>query len=242
MYKVIIFGYNFKHKKSEDFIHILEKNSIKIVAFIGANKVKLNLNKKIYNKNISQSTIYHPKQLCKKYNIHFFESIHNSENVKRIIINTKANLGIISGARIISNDIIDLFKHGIVNFHPGSIPLASGLDGLFWSIYKGIGPYVTTHLIDKRIDAGKIIFGKKVAISIDDRIEDIQNKILLIENEELEKLCINFLKKDIKIQSKPVDNYISFNGSMCFKKQKIVLNKFEEWKKKIIYDSEQNAL
>ena len=47
MFKIIVFGYNFPHSKCEDFIHILKKYNIKIFAYIGANKVKLNLPKKI---------------------------------------------------------------------------------------------------------------------------------------------------------------------------------------------------
>ena len=235
MYRVIVFGYNFAHKKSEDFLHILEKNSIKIVAFIGANSIKLNANKRIYNKDIPQSVIYHPKQLCKKYGIPFFESVHNSEATKKIIVDAKSNIGIISGARIINSSIIDLFKYGIINFHPGKIPLASGLDGLFWSIYKGIPPYVTTHLIDKKIDAGEIIFSEKVPLKIDDRIEDIRHRISLIENNELEKICDKFLLKNKKIKSKPISDYISANRSMGPNKQREVLKKFEEWKRNIIY-------
>ncbi len=230
MYKVVIFGYDFKHKKSEDFIHILKKYSIEVVAYIGASAVKLNLPDKIYKKNISQYIVFHPQELCEKYNIPFFSSTHNSENTKNIIKNTKANLAIISGARIINEDIINLFKFGIINFHPGKIPEASGLDGLFWSIYKNIPPFVTTHFIDKKIDAGEIISSKKILFNCNDRIEDIKYKILIAENEELEKLCSNYLSNNKIILSNKINNYIKANKPMTIDKQKIVLEKFEEWK------------
>ena len=47
MYNVLIFGYNFPHKKSEDFLKILKKNNINISAYIAADVIKLNLPKKI---------------------------------------------------------------------------------------------------------------------------------------------------------------------------------------------------
>ena len=137
-FKVVVFGYNFLHLKSELFIHILKKNNIKISAYIGASKVKINLSKKTFNKNISQKPIYNPKNLCKLYDIPFFNSVHNSDKTIRIIKEIKANLGIISGARILMSNIINSLKYGIINIHPGKIPDASGLNGLMWSIHKNI--------------------------------------------------------------------------------------------------------
>ena len=48
----LIFGYNFPHIKSEDFVNILEKNRIKVCAYIGTDYIKLNLPEKIYKKNL----------------------------------------------------------------------------------------------------------------------------------------------------------------------------------------------
>jgi len=234
MYNVILFGYNFPHKKSEYFIHILQKHSINIVAYIGANAVKLDIPEKKYKTSIPKYTVFHPKALCNKYDIPFYEAVHNSEETKNIIKKSKANLGIISGARIIKEDIINLFKYGVINFHPGKIPEASGLDGLFWSIYKDISPFITTHFIDKKVDAGEIIFAKKVDVYSTDRIEDIKHRISIVEYEELEKLCKDYLSDNKLISSVKVDNYLKANKPMDLKKQAIVIEKFELWKKNII--------
>ena len=160
MYKVTIFGYNFPHKKSEDFVKILKQNDIHISAFIAADPVKLNLPKK-FTKKIIQYTIFEPKKLCDLLNIPFYNLSHNSEELIKIIKNTKSNLGIIAGARILKPQIINSFKFGVINFHPGKIPEASGLDSLMWSIYKNIKPFVTTHFINEQIDSGKKFFKKK---------------------------------------------------------------------------------
>lgn len=73
MYRAVIFGYNFSHAKCETFIHILKKYNIKISCYIGTNKVKLNLPKKIYNKNILAKTIFEPRVYVKfmEYHIMF---------------------------------------------------------------------------------------------------------------------------------------------------------------------------
>jgi len=230
VYNVVIFGYDFTHKKSEDFIHILKKNKVNIVAYIAASSKKLNLPEKKYKKQIPQYVIYNPKELCNLYDIPFYQSEHNSDTTIDIIKKTNSNLGIISGARILKEEIIELCEYGIINFHPGKIPEASGLDGLYWSIYKNIKSVVTTHFIDSNIDAGQIIFSEEVKVDIDDRIEDIKNKIYITECKELEKLSILYLSKKTKIKSNVVGNYITANKPMDVEKQLEVLEKFERWK------------
>ena len=44
----------------------------------------------------------------------------------------KAKIALISGARILKKEIIDLFDNGIINFHPGKIPETSGLDSFLY--------------------------------------------------------------------------------------------------------------
>jgi phosphoribosylglycinamide formyltransferase-1 len=53
--------------------------------------------------------------------------------------------------------VIDRFSKGIINFHPGLIPEMRGLDCVQWSVYKELTLGMTAHLIDSRIDAGRII-------------------------------------------------------------------------------------
>jgi folate-dependent phosphoribosylglycinamide formyltransferase PurN len=234
MFKVVVFGYNFPHSKCETFIHILKKHNIKVSAYIAANKIKIDLPENVYDKKICQKPIFHPKQLCKFYDIPYYVSVHNSDKTIKILKEKKANLGIVAGARILNFKIIDSFKFGIVNFHPGKIPEASGLDGLMWSIYKNIKPLVTTHFIDNKIDAGKRIFERSIKLAITDRIEDIKYKITLIEYEELEKLCINYLSKNIKIPSKKIIKYKSNNKPMIKEHQIKTIKKFKIWKKNFV--------
>jgi phosphoribosylglycinamide formyltransferase-1 len=234
MFKIIVFGYNFPHTKCETFIHILKKYNIKISAYIGANKIKLNLPKKVYNKNIPLKTIFEPRELCKIYRIPYYVSNHNSEKTIKIIKKRKVDLGIIAGSRILKSNIIDSIKYGIINFHPGKIPNASGLDSLLWSVCKDLKPYVTTHFIDNKIDAGRRIYEREVKLDANDRVEDIKHRINLVVYEELERLCKNHLSKKKKILSKKIINYKSNNKPMTEEQQKKALAKFEKWKKKFL--------
>ena len=185
-YNICLFSYSFRHKKTNDFINILKKNSLlKIV--IASPKIKLDIksNWKPYFKKNLKKKLYLTKFLCKKNDINYLASRHDDYlKIKKIIQKKEINLGIISGARIIKPEIIKLFKYGIINFHPGKIPETSGLDSLYWAIKKRVMPYVTVHFIDRYVDKGNVILEKKIKVfkkddykSIDDRI--YQNQLYL---------------------------------------------------------------
>ncbi len=56
----------------------------------------------------------------------------------------------------------------------------------------------------------------------------------LIEYEQLEKLCKDYLSNNVKISSKKFLKYKSANKPMIEEQQAEVLNKFELWKKNFL--------
>ena len=67
-----------------------------------------------------------------------------------------------------------------------------------------------------------------------DRLEDLSYKMTLIEYEQLEKLCKDYLFNNVKISSKKILNYKFANKSKTTQQQIEILNKFELWKKNIV--------
>nr|WP_279231358.1 formyltransferase family protein [Thermus altitudinis] len=102
---------------------------------------------------------------------------HNSESTIALLQELKPDIGIIGGARILKKAVIDLFKIGILNLHPGLIPEVRGLDAMLWSIYHDIPLGVTAHLIDERVDAGRILIREEVPVYLDDTILDVSERI-----------------------------------------------------------------
>ena len=82
-------------------------------------------------------------------------SHHNSTETLKIIKKNKLDLGVILGARILKKEIINAFKIGIINMHPGILPENRGLDNIKWSVVKNLPIGVTSHFIDPRIDMGE---------------------------------------------------------------------------------------
>ena len=83
------------------------------------------------------------------------------------LIDTDTNTDLIISynyKHIISEDIIKLFPHKIINLHIGYLPFNRGADPNAWSFIDETQPGVTIHEIDKGIDTGDILIRKKVHI------------------------------------------------------------------------------
>ncbi len=234
-YKVCIFAYSFKHKKTNDFINLLsEKNCLDLVIATPKEKLKIKSNWKPQKKNKKFLSLKVTKDLCLEKGINYLEIKHkNIIKIKSIIKKYKINLGIVSGARIIDKKIIKLFKYGIINFHPGKIPETSGLDSFFWTIKKNIYPYVTAHFIDKYVDKGKILIQKKINIFRNDDFYSLNGRIYMEQINLLKKISF-IINKNENFYGKLVTNYKKNDQLNTNEKKNIYYKEYHNWKKKLI--------
>ena len=100
------------------------------------------------------------------------------------IKNKKIKLICLAGfMRILSKSFIENFKGRILNIHPSLLPKYKGLDTHQRAIsnrekYSGC----TVHVVNSRLDSGKIILQKKVKISNNDTAKSLAKKILIQEH------------------------------------------------------------
>ena len=175
--KTLLFVYDFPHAKSVRFIRKLKESDIKIDVIVAASYKKIKKTKRLYDFHKYNSTSVHPKDISKKFKIPYFNLDHNSSEVKKIIIDYKINFGIIAGARILSQEIIKLFSYGILNIHPGLLPQNRGLDSILWAIKKNYKIGISAHLINDKIDAGRLVLNQVVVPEKNDNIFDIYKKV-----------------------------------------------------------------
>ena len=106
---------------------------------------------------------------------------------KRILKDLKSNkikLICLAGfMRILSKDFIRNFKGKILNIHPSLLPKYKGLNTHHRAIqnkekYSGC----TVHLVNSKLDSGKIILQKKVKLSKKETPSSLQKKILKHEH------------------------------------------------------------
>ena len=179
--KIGIFAYNFNHKKTQEGLVNLFLKGYKPEVIFAADPVELKFyqsKKRISPKGLS---FEHTKDIASKLDIPYHVVVHNSNDCVDLIHKYDLDLGIILGARILKQNVIDAFKIGVLNMHPGLLPENRGLDNQKWAIFKGFKQGVSCHLISKEIDRGQLIIKKAIHVFEDDTLVDVFMKIQNME-------------------------------------------------------------
>jgi len=237
--KIVLFVYDFPHKKSLKGMQIIKSHGFKEVFVVLSPKIELKFRQSQTRISVVEKEIIQPSSLAYQYGWKSLVANHNSDEALSFYRQIKPNYGIILGARILSKSVIDSFSEGIINFHPGVLPENRGLDNLKWAIYNKIPQGVTTHFIDENIDVGEQIYKELLEVNNEDTIFDVNSKLLDLQLIHLNKLIsenFNFkntksLKSDYKSQ-KAVSDKIDKKIFSLFKKYKQeyfeIQNKYKE--------------
>ena len=185
MKEVVVFAYNFPHRKTQDFLFHLFACGIKVNHVFAADAVKLDIPPSEVRTKIRHCTQLDPSDVAKSIGAQYHQVPHQGSQINALIEEINPEIGIIAGARILKADVINGFRNGIINFHPGMIPEARGLDALLWSIRNDISLGVTSHLIDERVDAGKILERRTIDLHEDDTIFDLSERLYELQLEML---------------------------------------------------------
>ena len=99
-------------------------------------------------------------------------------DVTELLESLRADVGaLVSYGKIIPQDVIDIFPHGIVNFHPSMLPVYRGPSPIEAAIMHGDSfTGLTLMALSKDMDAGDIYYQEKVTISPDDTAEQLYER------------------------------------------------------------------
>ena len=140
-----------------------KRSPIEIILIISNNAKLYKIKKKVYN--------YDKKKISEKRILKDLKS----NNIKLICL--------AGFMKILSKDFIRNFKGKILNIHPSLLPKYKGLNTHHRAIqnkekYSGC----TVHLVNSKLDSGKIILQKKVKLSKKETPSSLQKKILKHEH------------------------------------------------------------
>lgn len=182
--RIALFTYDWPHQKTQRFIFALLVNGYKPDVVIATEYVPRETEG--FPVKPLHIGLIDPEEICKAFGIPYIEADHSSDYCVKFLRRRGIDLGVIAGAGILPQKTIDAVNFGIINVHPGLIPEVRGQDSLKWAIYKNETLGVTAHLIDARVDAGRIILREPLAILSDDtwwslslRLEEAQDELLI---------------------------------------------------------------
>jgi len=96
--------------------------------------------------------------------------------------------------RILSPTFIKKFSKPILNIHPSLLPKYKGLNTHYKAIKnKDKFSGASVHIVNKKLDSGKVILQKKIKIIKKDTPKSLEKKILKIEHQIYKKAIIKFL-------------------------------------------------
>jgi len=236
--KICIFGYNFKHWKTQTGIINLALSGHKPDFVILQNWKKLKIPQSTLRISPKDLYLFEPSTLLKNLDIPYIICDHNSEECIQFLSSQGFDLGVILGARILSKSVIQQFEKGILNLHPGLLPENRGLDTIKWAVLKNLKQGVTSHIIDEKIDRGTLISRKQIKIYEDDTLIDLNIRIQNLEQE----MMIDAVKKIL------LDDFGSgsllergdYNSHMNKEDELRVINNFANYKNLIL--EKKNAI
>lgn len=194
---LVVFCYDFPHLKTKLGLQLLDLFGPKKCTIIAAPWEKLNIVESEVRTQTSEREYLHPREICKQKEWDYFSFVHNSSKTKNLLKKLKPSLGLIFGSRILDKEIIEMFKVGILNLHPGLLPENRGLNTIQNAILKNIPQAVTLHFINNKIDLGKKVTTELIDLEISDNLFDIQKKIT---NTEM-KIVKNLLEDKINLNN-----------------------------------------
>ncbi len=126
-----------------------------------------------------------------------FKNKKDEEKILKILKKRKINLICLAGfMRILSKDFIEKFNGNILNIHPSLLPKYKGLnthERVIMNNEKFSG--CTVHLVNSKLDSGKIILQKKIRINKKDNPRTLSKKILKEEHVLYPKALKKFLSR-----------------------------------------------
>ena len=144
-----VLTYNAPHRKTQDLLFRLKVRGYDDISVLATPwKERKNFKPLIPHRKFNTLDVT-PSDLCERLGYRC-EKVGMDE-----LGNMPNNYMLIGGAGMIPKDIVNSGK--VINSHPAYLPYVRGLDSLKWAIYEGEPIGVTTHIISKDCDAGRLI-------------------------------------------------------------------------------------
>lgn len=225
---IVVFAYNFPHKKSQDILLRLFLEGYQVNDVIAMDPVPLKIPSPAVRTKIRHIGLLHPRVVAARIGARYHVMPHNDGRTVDLLGSIRPDLGIIAGARILKAPVINNFAVGIINFHPGLIPEARGLDAMLWSIHHMVPLGVTAHLIDEHIDSGRVLLRRQISVHEDDTSLDLSERLYETQLEMVGAA----ISAAVKGQGTPANPNTLYHSKMPAELEKATLQQLPEYVRK----------
>lgn len=98
--------------------------------------------------------------------------------------------------RVFSPYFIKAFRGRIVNIHPSTLPAFKGAHAIRDAFEAGVKETgVTVHLVNEKVDSGKILAQEKVKVAASDTLASLEKRIHAVEHKFYPKTLRSYLKQ-----------------------------------------------
>ena len=173
-----------KKLKTAVFISGTGSNFINLVKFSLSKNAPIKVNLVISNNTKSKGLFFAKQKKIKQKVYKFKNKIHDENKILNELNKNKISLICLAGfMKILSKNFIKRFKGKILNIHPSLLPKYKGLNTHQRAIKNNEKiSGCTVHLVNFKLDSGKIILQKKVKITKNDTPNSLKKKILKQEH------------------------------------------------------------
>ena len=169
-----------KKIKTAVFISGTGTNLKNLIKFSKQKNFPISIDLIISNNAKAKGLIYANNFKIKKKVFNFSNKIIAEKKILSLLFKNKIELICLAGfMKILSKSFIQRFNGKILNIHPSLLPKYKGLNTHARALknndkYSGC----TVHIVNSKLDSGKIILQKKVKIYKNDNIETLSKRVL----------------------------------------------------------------
>jgi len=173
-----------KKIKTAVFISGTGSNLKNLIKFSKQRNFPISIDLIISNNAKAKGLIYANNFKIKKKVFNFSNKIIAEKKILSLLFKNKIELICLAGfMKILSKSFIQKFNSKILNIHPSLLPKYKGLNTHARALknndkYSGC----TVHIVNSKLDSGKIILQKKVKIYKNDNIETLSKRVLKQEH------------------------------------------------------------
>ena len=181
--------------KTAVFISGTGSNLKNLIKFSFKKNSPISINLIISNKSSAKGLKYANQQKIEKKIINFISPKESEKKIINLLAKKKISFICLAGfMKVLSNNFLKKFNGKIVNMHPSLLPKYKGLN-THKRVIKNNEKFTgcTVHLVNPKLDAGKIILQKKIKVYKKDNEYSLSKRVLKIENSIYPKAIRKFI-------------------------------------------------